>query len=356
MDRHGAHDRERAEPRVLRVAPFADVHVHFREPGFEYKETIATGVAAAAAGGYTDVCCMPNLRPVPDSQDAIRPLLDAISRAASPRVRVHAFGAITRGERGEKLADIEGLAPLVCGFSDDGRGVQDRALMRDALDACAALGKTVAAHCEDESEEKDSPRSEWRMIERDLELVRDVGARYHVCHVSTRESLSLIRDAKADGLRVSCETAPHYLLLCGADALDHGRFKMNPPLRAAADRDALVEGLRDGIIDCVATDHAPHSGAEKDVPFAKALNGVVGLECAFAVLYTHLVEPGFVPLERLLDAMSVRPRVIFSLPRRENEFTEVELGVDETVDASRFRSLGRSTPFDGMRVHACIVN
>ena len=351
---------------------FADVHVHFREPGFEYKETMATGAAAAVHGGFTDVCAMPNLSPVPDSLDNLRVELDAIARCGAD-VRIHPFGALTVGERGGELADLEAMAPYVCGFSDDGRGVDDAGLMKEAMAAAGSLGKTISAHCEVRSVIPSGAAvhdgayaaahgldgipsaSEWRMVERDLDLVRDTGCRYHVCHVSTKESLGIIRDAKADGLPVSCETAPHYLVLCEDDLRDDGSFKMNPPLRLAADRDALVEGLADGSIDCVATDHAPHSAEEKSRGLAGSAFGIVGLECAFPVLYTSLVETGLVPLERLVDAMSSRPRSIFGLRSGDGDFTEIAIGVEDRIDPSTFLSKGRSTPFEGMMVHARVL-
>ena len=351
---------------------FADVHVHFREPGFEYKETIATGAAAAVHGGFTDVCTMPNLSPVPDSLENLKVELDAIARYGDD-VRIHPFGALTVGERGGEMADLEAMAPYVCGFSDDGRGVDDAGLMKEAMAAAKALGRTISAHCEvrglippgaavhdgayaaAHGLDGIPSASEWRMVERDLELVRDTGCRYHVCHVSTKESLGIIRDAKADGLPVSCETAPHYLLLCDEDLRDDGRFKMNPPLRSAADRDALVEGLADGSVDCVATDHAPHSADEKSRGLAWSAFGIVGLECAFPVLYTGLVETGLVPLERLVDAMSSRPRSIFGLRSGDGDFTEIALDVTDRIDPSTVRSKGRSTPFDGMVVHARVL-
>lgn len=359
--------------RKLTLPAFADVHVHFREPGFEYKETIETGSAAAAAGGYADVCTMPNLDPVPDSPSTLRPQLEAI--ASSARVRVHPFGALTVGEKGAALADLEGMAPFVCGFSDDGRGVQDDGLMREAMRRVKALGKVVSAHCEVNALLTPggcvhdgawaaahgfpaiSSASEWKMVERDLELVRETGCHYHVCHVSTKESLALVRQAKAAGLPVSCETAPHYLVLADADLRDEGRFKMNPPVRGADDRDALVEGLRDGTVDCVATDHAPHSAEEKDRGLRGSAFGIVGLETAFPILYTYLVETGRVPLERLVDALSVRPRAIFGMPPCDvsRDFVEVETGCRARIDSAAFRSKGRATPFDGWEVHARIL-
>lgn len=361
----------------LIVPGFVDVHTHLREPGFSYKETVASGTAAAAAGGYTAVCAMPNLAPVPDSPEHLRVELDAIERAAA--VHVYPYGAITRGERGEALADLAAMAPYVPGFSDDGKGVQSEELMRRAMSLAKALDKPIAAHCEDESLltkgwcvhdgefarrhglPGNDPASEWRQVERDIRLVRETGCRYHVCHVSAKESVALIRSAKAEGLPVTCETGPHYLVLCDGDLQDHGRFKMNPPIRSAADRDALIEGLLDGTVDCIATDHAPHSAAEKAGGLRGSLNGVVGLECAFSVLYTELVKAGKVPLEVLLNALCVNPRRIFGLPDGSIEeggpadLTVLDLDRPGVVDPETFRSLGRATPFEGRRVDAAVV-
>ncbi len=358
---------------IVKLPAFADVHVHLREPGFEYKETIASGSAAAAAGGFADVCSMPNLKPVPDSIDSLRPQLEAIKSSAI--VRVHPIGAITVGENGKTLADMEGMAPFVCGFSDDGHGVQDSGLMREAMLRAKALGKTISAHCEvnallvpggcvhdglwarTNGFTGISSASEWKMVERDLELVRETGCRYHVCHVSTKESVALVRDAKAAGLAVSCETGPHYLVLTDGDLRDEGRFKMNPPVRSAADREALREGLADGTVDCVATDHAPHSAEEKGRGLCGSAFGIVGLETSFPILYTGLVEPGLLALDRLVDAMTVRPRTIFGLPQvnLDYDFVEVELGCREVIDSSAFVSKGHATPFDGWEVHARIL-
>lgn len=361
----------------LIVPGFVDVHIHLREPGFSYKETIASGTAAAAAGGYTAVCTMPNLDPVPDTAEHLRPQLDAIRRSA--RVRVYPFGAISMGERGASLADMAGLVPDVCGFSDDGRGVQSEELMRAAMERAKALDRPISAHCEDTSLLSggwavhdgayakahglpgNDPASEWRQVERDIALVRQTGCRYHVCHVSTRESVALIRRAKAEGLPITCETAPHYLLLCDEQLQDDGRFKMNPPIRSAADRDALVEGLLDGTVDCVATDHAPHSAGEKSGGLRGSLNGVVGLETAFPVLYTQLVASGVLPLETLIDRMSIRPRRIFGLPGGTLEagapadLTVLDLNRPRRIDSASFRSMGRATPFDGWTVSAVIA-
>ena len=367
------------------IAPgFMDTHVHLREPGFAYKETIRTGTAAAAAGGYTAVCAMPNLNPVPDSLEYLQAQLDPIRRDA--RIAVYPYGAITRGEQGRELSDMEALAPYVIGFSDDGKGVQAREIMREAMRRAKALGKPIAAHCEDESLlpkgwavhdgtlskrglTGNPSESEWRQVERDLELVRETGCPYHVCHVSTKESVSLIRAAKRAGLPVTCETAPHYLALCDGDLAEYcdrgipdtGRFKMNPPIRSAADRQELIAGLLDGTIDCIATDHAPHSTEEKSGGFRDSLNGVVGLETAFPVLYTCLVQPGLVPLEILLRALCIRPREIFGLPGgglREGEaadFTVLDLNRPYSIDSAAFRSMGRATPFDGWYVSASVV-
>ena len=361
----------------LPVVPgFVDVHVHLREPGFSYKETVASGTAAAAAGGYTALCAMPNLNPSPDCPAHLQPQLDAIARDAA--VHVYPYGTITQGERGETLADLEALAPFVPGFSDDGRGVQSEDRMRQAMALAKQLDKPIVAHCEDEAlltkgwcvHDGDyarahglpvnDPASEWKQVERDLRLVRETGCRYHVCHVSTRESVALLRAAKAQGLPVTCETGPHYLVLCDEELEDNGRFRMNPPIRSAADRDALVEGLLDGTVDCVATDHAPHSAEEKARGLRGSLNGVVGLECAFPVLYTELVKTGKVPLETILNALCVNPRRIFGLPGgtiaegQPADLTVLDLECPGVVDPEGFRSLGRATPFAGRRVEAAV--
>lgn len=359
------------------VPGFVDVHVHLREPGFSYKETIASGTAAAAAGGYTAVCAMPNLKPVPESRETLQTQLSAIRRSA--RVHVYPYGAITCGEQGEALADLAAMAPDVAGFSDDGRGVQSREMMRSAMLLAKELDKPIVAHCEDESlltrgwcvHDGDyarahgltgnNPESEWRQVERDIQLVRETGCRYHVCHISTKESVDLIRQAKAEGLPVTCETGPHYLVLCDADLRDDGGFRMNPPIRSAADRDALLAGLLDGTVDCIATDHAPHSAEEKSRGLAGSLNGIVGLETAFPVLYTQLVQTGIVPLELLLDRLCVRPRQIFGLPGgeiaegAEADLTVLDLDRPHTIDPATFRSMGRATPFAGWGVSAAVA-
>ena len=354
------------------VPGFTDVHVHLREPGFSYKETIASGTAAAAAGGYTAVCAMPNLKPVPDCAETLRPELEAIARDAV--IHVYPYGAITRGEQGQELADLSAMAPDTVGFSDDGKGVQSPEQMRRAMELAKALDKPIVAHCEDESLLQkgwcvhdgayarahgltgNAPESEWRQVERDLQLVRETGCRYHVCHISTKESVTLIRQAKAEGLPVTCETGPHYLTLCDEELRDEGGFRMNPPIRSAADREALVAGLLDGTIDCIATDHAPHSAQEKSGGLRGSLNGIVGLETAFPVLYTKLVQPGIVPLETVLDRLCVRPRQIFRLPGGQIEagapadLTVLDLTTPWRIDSGTFRSLGRATPFDGWQV------
>ena len=343
---------------------FADVHVHLREPGFSYKETIASGTRAAAHGGYTAVCAMPNLNPVPDSSEHLA--LQEAAIAAGAVIHVYPYGAITVGEQGEALADLAALAPRVCGFSDDGRGVQARAMMEDAMVEAKALGKVIAAHCEDNALLRGGyihdgqyarihghkgicSESEWGPIARDLELAAKTGCKYHVCHISTKESVELIRQAKKSGVDVTCETGPHYLVLDDSCLREDGRFKMNPPLRDRSDREALVEGLRDGTIDMIATDHAPHSAEEKARGLAKSAMGVVGIETAFPVVYTYLVKPGLVPLETVVNALTVNPRTRFGLPLGE-DFSVWDLEDRYTIDPETFLSLGRATPFAGMEV------
>lgn len=343
---------------------FTDVHVHLREPGFSYKETIKTGTQAAARGGVTSVITMPNLNPVPDTLEHLKEQLDLIARDAV--VRVIPLGAITMGQKGELLADMRAMAPFVAGYSDDGRGVQQNRMMKDAMLAAKALGKVIVAHCEDETlinggyihdgayarahgHTGNPSQSEWAQVQRDLELVAQTGCAYHVCHVSTRESVQLVREAKARGLDVTCETAPHYLVLTDMDLQEDGRFKMNPPIRGAEDRDALIEGLIDGTVDMIATDHAPHSAQEKARGLAGSMNGVVGLETAFPVLYTHLVKPGILTLQRLLDAMTTRPNVRFDI-QIQDDWTLFDLGVQERIDPAGFLSMGKASPFSGMKV------
>ncbi len=343
---------------------FCDVHVHFREPGFSYKETVASGSLAAAAGGYTDVCTMPNLDPVPDSIEHLSEQLDIIRRDAV--IGVHPYGAITVGEKGEQIADLEGMAKDVIGFSDDGRGVQSDEMMREAMLRAKKLGKMIVAHCEvndllrggyihdGEYAHAHGHRgicseSEWRQIERDLKLVKEIGCDYHVCHISTKESVELIRAAKAEGVRVTCETGPHYLILCDKDIQEHGRFKMNPPLRSESDRDALIEGVLDGTIDMIATDHAPHSDEEKSRGLEKSAFGIVGLETAFPLMYTHFVRTGRMSMEKLLELMVYNPRERFGLPL-DCSFSVWSLDDEYTVDPESFKTKGRATPFEGEKL------
>lgn len=346
------------------VPGLCDVHVHFREPGFSYKETIASGSAAAAHGGYTAVCTMPNLDPVPDSAEHLQVQLDAIERGAA--IKVLPYGAITVGEKGEKLADMEAMSDKVCAFSDDGKGVQNDEMMREAMTAAKRLGKIIAAHCEDNSlllggyihdgeyarmhgHRGISSASEYKQIERDLRLAEETGCAYHVCHISTKESVELIRQAKARGVNVTCETAPHYLVLCDEDMQEDGRFKMNPPLRSRADKEALIEGIKDGTIDMIATDHAPHSAEEKGRGLEKSLMGVVGLETAFPVLYTELVMKNIITLDRLVELMSFKPKERFGIDTN-NDFAVFDISEAYKIDPKDFLSMGRATPFAGREV------
>ena len=346
---------------------FVDVHVHLREPGFSYKETIRTGTLAAAHGGFAHVAAMPNLDPVPDCAAAL-----AVQRAIIEKdalVHVHPYGAVSVGEKGERLADLEGLAPGVIAFSDDGRGVQSESLMREAMMQCRRLGKILAAHCEDNSllhggyihdgayarahgHRGICSESEWGPIARDLRLAEETGCAYHVCHVSTKESVALIRAAKRRGVDVTCETAPHYLTFTDEDLQEDGRFKMNPPLRAREDRDALIEGLLDGTIDMLVTDHAPHSREEKAQGLEKSAMGVVGLETSFAASYTALVQTGILPLEKLVDLMHGAPMRRFGCGTELAEgqpadLTAFDLTKTYTVDPETFLTMGRATPFAG---------
>lgn len=346
------------------VPGLCDVHVHFREPGFSYKETIASGSAAAAHGGYTAVCTMPNLDPVPDSAEHLQVQLDAIKRGAA--IKVLPYGAITVGEKGEKLADMEAMSDKVCAFSDDGKGVQNDEMMREAMTAAKRLGKIIAAHCEDNSllfggyihdgeyarmhgHRGISSASEYKQIERDLRLAEETGCAYHVCHISTKESVELIRQAKARGVDVTCETAPHYLVLCDEDMQEDGRFKMNPPLRSREDKKALIEGIKDGTIDMMATDHAPHSAEEKGRGLEKSLMGVVGLETAFPVLYTELVTKNIITLDRLVELMSFKPKERFGIDTN-NDFAVFDISEAYKIDPEDFLSMGRATPFAGREV------
>ncbi len=344
---------------------FCDVHVHFREPGFSYKETIKTGSEAGANGGYTDVCTMPNLNPVPDSVESLKAQLDIIERDA--KIGVYPYGSITVGQRGECLSDLEGMRDLCIAYSDDGRGVQSDEMMECAMRKAKALGKIIVAHCEINDLLKGGyihdgefarihgmkgicSESEWGQIKRDIELAKKTGCKYHVCHISTKESVELIRQAKRDGVDITCETAPHYLVFNDMDLKDEGRFKMNPPIRGEADRLALIEGIRDGTIDMIATDHAPHSAEEKSKGLAGSNMGVVGLETAFSVMYTHLVKTGVITMDRLLDLMCYNPRARFGIELG-NSFTVFDLGAKYTVDPQRFRSMGRATPFEGCELY-----
>ena len=350
--------------KYISVPGLCDVHVHFREPGFSYKETIASGSAAAAHGGYTAVCTMPNLDPVPDSAEHLQVQLDAIKRGAA--IKVLPYGAITVGEKGEKLADMEAMSDKVCAFSDDGKGVQNDEMMREAMTAAKRLGKIIAAHCEDNSllfggyihdgeyakahgHRGISSASEYKQIERDLRLVEETGCAYHVCHISTKESVELIRQAKAHGVNVTCETAPHYLVLCDEDMQEDGRFKMNPPLRSLEDKQALIEGIKDGTIDMIATDHAPHSAEEKGRGLEKSLMGVVGLETAFPVLYTELVMKNIITLDRLVELMSFKPKERFGIDT-ENDFAVFDISEAYKIDPEDFLSMGHATPFAGREV------
>lgn len=350
--------------RYIIVPGLCDVHVHFREPGFSYKETIASGSAAAAHGGYTAVCTMPNLDPVPDSAEHLQVQLDAIKRGAA--IKVLPYGAITVGEKGERLADMEAISDKVCAFSDDGKGVQNDEMMREAMTAAKRLGKIIAAHCEDNSllfggyihdgeyarmhgHRGISSASEYKQIERDLRLAEETGCAYHVCHISTKESVELIRQAKARGVDVTCETAPHYLVLCDEDMQEDGRFKMNPPLRSREDKKALIEGIKDGTIDMIATDHAPHSAEEKGRGLEKSLMGVVGLETAFPVLYTELVRKNIITLDRLVELMSFKPKERFGIDTN-NDFAVFDISEAYKIDPENFLSMGRATPFAGREV------
>lgn len=343
---------------------FCDVHVHFREPGFSYKETICSGSRSAARGGYSDVCTMPNLNPVPDCYDAIMEQRKIIERDAV--VNVHLYASVTVGEKGGVLSDFDALSPLCIAFSDDGRGVQSEDMMRAAMTKAKSLGKIIAAHCEDNSllnggciHDGEYARlhghrgicseSEWRPIERDIRLAKDTGCAYHVCHISCRESVELIRRAKADGVDITCETAPHYLVMNDMMLEEDGRFKMNPPIRSEDDRLALIEGIKDGTIDMIATDHAPHSAEEKSRGLEKSLMGVVGLETAFPVLYTRLVKEGIISLEKLVELMSVNPRKRFHI--EDSGICVYDLGKEYAIDPEKFETKGRSTPFSGRKVY-----
>ena len=355
---------------------FTDVHVHLREPGFLYKETIKTGTMAAAHGGYTSVCAMPNLKPVPDSRENILEEVKAIEKDAV--IHVYPYGAITVGEQGRKMADLDGMAEYAVAFSDDGKGVQNDDMMRAAMLKAKSLGKMIVAHCEDNTllnggyihkgkyaelhgHKGICSESEWKQIERDLKLVKETGCKYHVCHISTKESVELIRQAKKDGLDVTCETAPHYLVLDDMDIQEEGRFKMNPPLRDKSDRLALIEGIKDGTIDVIATDHAPHSKEEKSKGLKDSLMGVVGIETAFSVLYTELVEKNIISLEKLMELLNINARKIFGIGSEikvgeKADITVFDLNTEYKINPDEFLSMGKSTPFEGKTVKGkCVM-
>ena len=351
---------------MVTLPAFADLHVHFREPGQTWKETIRTGSLAAARGGYTLVCAMPNLNPVPDSLEHLAVEQEAIDRDAL--IRVLPYGSITKGRQGRELVDFHALKGGCVAFSDDGSGVQSPEMMREAMRAAAAEDVIIAAHCEDNTLLRGGyihdgrycrehghkgicSESEWGQIARDVELAAETGCRYHVCHISTVESVDIIRQAKKSGVKVTCETAPHYLTLCEDDLQEDGRFKMNPPLRTADDREALIEGLADGTIDVIATDHAPHSAEEKSKGLAGSAMGIVGLETAFPVLYTRLVRTGRLSLDRLVEALATAPRRIFRLPEAPEDWVEVDLDTPWTIRSGEFASMGRATPFEGWEVY-----
>ena len=342
---------------------FCDVHVHLREPGFSYKETIKSGTLACARGGYTDVCSMPNLNPVPDSLEHLKAQLDIIEKNA--QINVHPYASITVGQLGEELSDFDGLKDAFA-FSDDGRGVQSEDMMRKAMLKAKALGKIIVAHCEDNSllhggyihdgeyarlhgHKGICSESEWGPIKRDIALAKETGCKYHVCHISTKESVELIRQAKADGVDITCETAPHYLVLTDMDLKEDGKFKMNPPLRSEEDRLALIEGIKDSTIDMIATDHAPHSAEEKSKGLEKSAFGIVGIETAFSVMYTYLVKTGIISLEKLIEIMAINPRKRFGI--KDSGYTVWDLDKQFTVNPQEFLSMGRATPFENYELY-----
>ena len=349
---------------------FCDVHVHFREPGFFYKETIASGSKASARGGYTAVCTMPNLNPVPDSVEHLKIQKDIIENSAC--IHVFPYGSITVGQKGEELSDLDGMAPDVIAFSDDGRGVQSDEMMRAAMKKAKSLDKMIVAHCEvnellrggyihdgDYAKEHGHrgicSESEWMQIARDIELVKETGVKYHVCHISTKESVDIIRKAKADGVDITCETGPHYLVMDDSMLEEDGRYKMNPPLRGKEDRDALIEGIIDGTIDMITTDHAPHSAEEKSKGLENSAFGVVGIETAFPIMYTYLVKTGIITMERLVELMAINPRKRFGIELG-NDYTIWNVEEEYMVDPKEFISLGKATPFKGWKVNGrCLL-
>ena len=344
---------------------FCDVHVHLREPGYSYKETIASGSLASAKGGYTAVCAMPNLNPVPDSAEHLKVQQDIID--ASACIHVYPFASITVGQKGEILSDFENMAPNTIGFSDDGKGVQSAELMREAMMKAKALDKPIVAHCEvnellrggyihdgayaaEHGHRGICSESEWMHIARDIELVKEIGVKYHVCHISTKESVELIRKAKSEGVDITCETGPHYLVMDDSMLQEHGRFKMNPPLRSKADREALIAGILDGTIDMIATDHAPHSAEEKAKGLENSAFGVVGIETALPVLYTYLVKPGILTMDRLVELLVINPRKRFGIALG-CDYSIWDLEEEYTVDPGEFVSMGKATPFEGWKVN-----
>ena len=352
------------DSKYVTLPGFCDVHVHFREPGFCYKEDMETGSKAAAAGGYTAVCTMPNLNPVPDSVEHLAVQLEAIREKAC--IPVYPYGAITVAELGKDMADLEGMAKDVIAFSDDGKGVQSDDMMRQAMKRAKALGKMIVAHCEvndlleggyihkgdyaaAHGHRGICSESEWKQIERDIALVRETGCAYHVCHISTKESVELIRKAKAEGLDVTCEVGPHYLVMDDGDLQEEGRFKMNPPLRAQEDREALIEGIQDGTIDMIATDHAPHSAEEKSRGLDGSPFGIVGIETAFPLLYTYLVKAGVISMDRLLELLVTNPLKRFNIPMG-CDFSIWDLRQNYYIDPEEFQSMGKATPFEGWKV------
>lgn len=354
------------EQSAVRLPGFCDVHVHLREPGFSYKETIRTGSQAAARGGYTAVCTMPNLNPVPDSLEHLKVQQDIID--ADAVIHVYPYAAITVKEEGKELADMEALADHVIAFSDDGHGVQSDEMMEEAMKRAKKLNKLIVAHCEDNRLLKGGyihdgryakehghrgicSESEWGQIARDLELAEKTGCGYHVCHISTKESVEVIRQAKARGVDVTCETAPHYLLLCEDDLQEDGWWKMNPPLRSKEDHDALIEGIKDGTIDVIATDHAPHSEEEKSRGLEKSAFGIVGIETAFPLLYTYLVKTGVITMERLMELLVYKPRERFNIPLGEEDYSVWDLEAETVIDPKDFLSKGKATPFAGWKVN-----
>lgn len=357
------------------IPGLVDVHVHFREPGFEYKETVATGSEAAAAGGFTTVCTMPNLKPAPDSMPNLRRQLDAIDRGAE--IEVLPYATITRGRIGKEPVDYPELAPYVCAFSDDGSGIESEDVMRESMKGIARTGKVLAEHCEvmelvrggcihdgDYAREHGLPgicsESEWREVERNIRLAEETGCRLHICHVSTKESVRLIRDAKARGVDVTAETGAHYLEFTDADLQDEGRFKMNPPLRAADDRDELIRGIQDGTIDCIASDHAPHSAEEKSKGLLKSAMGVTGIELSLPAVYTYAVRTGLISFSRMIELMAGNPRHIFGIkgglePGQRADFTLVDFSKPFTVDPDRLVSMGHATPFAGLELYGKVI-